>query len=68
MSKIFDFIDLVTDFIDAAITFIKQLWHIVSSIPPIVSSVFSTAPPVLYIFFTLFLMIATILFIWRLIP
>lgn len=68
MSKIFDFIDFVVTFIEAGITFIKQLWHILSTIPPIVQSLFNFAPPVLQIFFGLFLTIAVILFVWRLIP
>lgn len=68
MSIIFSFIDWLSTFIEGAITFIKQLWHIVTTVPPIIWTLLTSAPMVLQIFFELFLTVAIILFIWRLIP
>lgn len=68
MSKIFDFIDLIVTFVQGAIAFIKQLWHIVITVIPITWDLFHSAPLVLQAFFSLFLTIAVILFVWRLIP
>lgn len=68
MSKIFSFIDMIVSFVEAAISFIKQLWHIVTTVVPITWDLFHSAPLVLQAFFSLFLTVAVILFVWRLIP
>lgn len=68
MSKLFSFIDFLVSLVEGAIAFIKQLWHIVTTVPPILYSLFNLAPPVLQIFFLIFLSLAIVLFVWRLIP
>lgn len=71
MSKIFDFIDMILGFFQWIFDFFTQMWSLITRAVPIIASMIDFAfvhVPVLSYFFTLFLSISILLFVWRLIP
>lgn len=68
MGKLFDLIGLISSVFDWFINFIKIAWQIITTVFAVAASVFADCPPVIYAFFSIFMVLAIVMFVWRLIP
>ncbi len=68
MGKLFDILDLISTVFDWFISFIQSAWQIVTTTFTMALTIFADCPPVLMAFFSIFLVLSIVMFVWRLIP
>lgn len=68
MGKIFDIFEFVGTIFDWFLSTLSSIWEIVKAIFTILPNALDGCPIVLEAFFSLFLVLAVVMFVWRLIP
>lgn len=68
MGKLFDLIGLISSVFDWFLKFIKIAWQIISTVYVVGHSVLTDCPLPLLAFFSIFMVLAVVMFVWRLIP
>lgn len=68
MGKLFDFIGYISYVFDWFLNFLKAAWQIISTVYVVGHTVLTDCPPALLAFFSIFMVLAVVMFVWRLIP
>lgn len=68
MGKIFDIFEFIGTIFDWFFHTLSSIWEIVKAVFTILPNVLTDCPTVLKAFFGIFLLLAVVMFVWRLIP
>ncbi len=68
MGKLFEILDLISTVFEWFFNFLETVWKIITTTFTVAMTIFADVPPVLMMFFSLFIVLSLAFFVWRLIP
>lgn len=68
MSHIFDIFGLIADVILWFFEFLTQIFDLIVTYVDICMNIWTNCPPLIYVFISTFVVLAVVMFVWRLIP